>query len=195
MVNKYCNNQKITINESWGKISGNIEDQKDLVDYIESHGSGEGVSKEYVDTQISQVRSEIPSTDDFVSHEEFEEVKSEQATIKEKVDELPQADNIADKEWVEGQGYLTEHQSLVDYALKSEIPSLEGYATEEWVEGKGYLTEHQTLKTINNQSLIGEGNIEIQGGGGGDTSNCLKLGEELDDTVYATTYSLFQVTT
>lgn len=58
-------------------------------------------------------------------------------------------------------GYLTEHQSLADYAKKSELPivptkvsafqndagyltqhqSLEGYATEEWVEEKGYLTE------------------------------------------------------
>ena len=28
------------------------------------------------------------------------------------------------------------------------------------------ITEHQTLKTINNQSIVGSGNIEIQGGGG-----------------------------
>ena len=49
------------------------------------------------------------------------------------------------KGWVTSQGYLTEHQDLSDYALKSEIPSLDGYATEQWVEGKGYLTEHQDL--------------------------------------------------
>ena len=30
----------------------------------------------------------------------------------------------------------------------------------------GYLTEHQKLKTINGQSLVGEGDIEISGGGG-----------------------------
>ena len=30
-----------------------------------------------------------------------------------------------------------------------------------------YLTEHQKIKTINGQSLIGEGNIVIEGGGGG----------------------------
>ena len=58
---------------------------------------------------------------------------------------------------VEGKGYLTEHQDLSSYALKSEIPSLDGYAlksevpsltgyaTETWVESKGYLTEHQSL--------------------------------------------------
>ncbi|MCQ2276354.1 MAG: hypothetical protein MJZ87_05370 [Bacteroidales bacterium] len=30
-----------------------------------------------------------------------------------------------------------------------------------------YLTEHQTIKTINGQSLLGNGNITIEGGGGG----------------------------
>ena len=40
---------------------------------------------------------------------------------------------MATQEWVESQGYLTEHQSL------------SGYATEQWVEDQGYLTEHQSL--------------------------------------------------
>lgn len=40
---------------------------------------------------------------------------------------------MATQEWVESQGYLTEHQSL------------SGYATEQWVEAQGYLTEHQSL--------------------------------------------------
>lgn len=41
--------------------------------------------------------------------------------------------------------YLTKHQSLAAYALKTEIPSLNGYATESWVESKNYLTTHQSL--------------------------------------------------
>ena len=48
-----------------------------------------------------------------------------------------------------------------NYATKDEIPSLAGYATEEWVENKGYLTQHQQLKTINNESIVGTGNIDI----------------------------------
>ena len=40
------------------------------------------------------------------------------------------------KGWVTEQGFLTEHQDLSDYALKSEVPSLDGYATEEWVNNK-----------------------------------------------------------
>ena len=87
------------------------------------------------------------------------------------------------KGWVTEQGFLTEHQDLSDYALKSEIPSLDGYATENWVNNQGYLTEHQdlseyalkteipdvsgyvqetNLKTINGESLVGEGDIVIQ---------------------------------
>ena len=31
-----------------------------------------------------------------------------------------------------------------------------------WVEGHGYLTEHQPLKTVNGQSLVGTGNIQIE---------------------------------
>ena len=74
-------------------------------------------------------------------------------------------------------GYLTEHQSLNDYytktevnasleakADKSEIPSLNGYATEQWVGEQGYLTEHQPLKTINGETIVGNGNIEISSG-------------------------------
>ena len=62
--------------------------------------------------------------------------------------------------------YLTEHQSLQDYAKKSDIPdtknlakksdipSLEGYATKSWVENKGYLTEHQSLQDYAKKSQI-----------------------------------------
>ena len=74
-------------------------------------------------------------------------------------------------------GYLTEHQSLNDYytktevntslelkADKTEIPNLNGYATEQWVGEQGYLTEHQPLKTINGETIVGNGNIEIKSG-------------------------------
>ena len=40
------------------------------------------------------------------------------------------------KGWVTSQGYLTEHQDLSSYALKTEVPSLDGYATEEWVNNQ-----------------------------------------------------------
>lgn len=55
--------------------------------------------------------------------------------------------------------------SLEVKANKTEIPSLNGYATEQWVGEQGYLTEHQPLKTINGESIIGNGDIVISGGG------------------------------
>ena len=54
--------------------------------------------------------------------------------------------------------------TLETKADKSEIPSLNGYATEQWVGAQGYLTEHQPLKTINGETIVGDGNIEIAGG-------------------------------
>lgn len=42
--------------------------------------------------------------------------------------EIPSLDGYATEEWVEEQGYLTEHQDLSNYATKDEIPSLDGYA-------------------------------------------------------------------
>lgn len=167
------------------EIEGNIEGKADQGDtYTKEEvdrliaGAGAGVTKEYVDGEISRVEGEIPSLEGY-----------------------------ATEAWVEGKGYLTEHQSLDNYYTKeetdnaiqgtktalegeinakvdtttyegkiseiegvlevkadrSEIPSLSGYATESWVEGKGYLTEHQPLKTINGEEIVGEGDIEIKG--------------------------------
>ena len=54
--------------------------------------------------------------------------------------------------------------TLESKADKSEIPSLNGYATEQWVGQQGYLTEHQSLKTINGETIVGNGDITISGG-------------------------------
>ena len=49
--------------------------------------------------------------------------------------------------------------------LRGEIPSTAGFATEQWVESKGYLTEHQSLKTINGETITGNGDIKVSGVG------------------------------
>lgn len=71
-------------------------------------------------------------------------------------------------QWVRDYTYSKKESDdkLAQKADKTEIPSLTGYATELWVQNQGYLTEHQPLKTINGQSIVGEGNIEIEGGSG-----------------------------
>ena len=55
--------------------------------------------------------------------------------------EIPSLDGYATEQWVQSQGYLTEHQDLSSYALKSEIPSLDGYATESWISSQQFATQ------------------------------------------------------
>ena len=72
----------------------------------------------------------------------------------------------ATQEWVNEQGYLTEHQDI------------SGLATKEELNGKqNTLVSGTNIKTINSQSLLGEGNIEItvEGGGITDAPNDGKL--------------------
>ena len=48
----------------------------------------------------------------------------------------------ATETWVESKGYLTEHQSLAGYALKSEIPDVSGFALKtEIPDVTGYATQ------------------------------------------------------
>ena len=49
-----------------------------------------------------------------------------------------------------------------NFSSKSEIPT----KTSQLANDSGFLTEHQKIKTINGNSLIGEGNITIEGGSG-----------------------------
>ena len=66
-------------------------------------------------------------------------------------------------------GYLTEHQSLDNYYNKTQTDNLlAGKANTSALAGKqDTLVSGTNIKTINNQSLLGEGNINIEGGGGG----------------------------
>lgn len=48
-----------------------------------------------------------------------------------------------------------------DLSNKPTIPN----KTSELTNDSGFLTEHQPLKTINNESIVGTGNLEIEGGG------------------------------
>ena len=82
--------------------------------------------------------------------------------------DIPSLSGYATQTWVQNQGYLTQHQSLAEYALKTEIPivptkvsafendagyltshqSLKDYATKSWVQKQGYLTQHQDISGL-----------------------------------------------
>lgn len=66
--------------------------------------------------------------------------------------EIPSLNGYATENWVEGQGYLKEHQDLSQYAKKNEVPTLPQF------------------RTINGQKITGDTtNIVIEGGSGGET--------------------------
>lgn len=55
--------------------------------------------------------------------------------------------------------------ALSDYALRSELPDIENLATKTELRGKqDTLVSGTNIKTINGNPILGEGNIEIQGG-------------------------------
>jgi len=114
---------------------------------------------------IGDYLTEIP--DNYVTDEDLNAVLEDYLT-KDEADETYQP--IGD--------YLTKasgdtlYQSKGDYLTKDE-------ADETYQPIGNYLTEHQPLKTINNQSLIGTGNIQIEGGSGGTVDAYTK--QESDD--------------
>lgn len=63
---------------------------------------------------------------------------------------------------LDAKGYLTEHQSLAEYAKKSDIPDVSGfiteipseYVTETELDAKGYLTEHQSLENYATKDYV-----------------------------------------
>jgi len=100
-------------------------------------------------------------TDDEILQDEIDELSGKVETVSAEVDTKLDASAYTPVDLTD---YYTKEE--VD-ELIPEVPSLSGYATEQWVENQGYLTTVEPLKTINGESLIGEGNIVISGGSGG----------------------------
>lgn len=93
-------------------------------------------------------------------------------------------DDMATKTWVNNQGYLTEHQSLTAYSTTEQVNS----AITQAVSGKqDTLISGTSIKTINNESLLGSGNITIQGGGATYTAG---TGIDITDNVISSTLPL-----
>ena len=145
--------------------------------------------KEY--TPLNQVRNEIVSSLKIYD-------KRVQYVSEEEYNAMEQAGSLRDGTtyFIEGEyviptktselendsGFLTEHQPLKTINGESLVGTgnitIEGFSgdyndllnkpviptkTSELTNDSGYLTEHQPLKTINGESLVGTGNIEISG--------------------------------
>lgn len=109
---------------------GNIE--TDLSDY---YTKGEVYNKNEVNELIDEVNAGDVDLTNYYTKQEVD-------------DKIPSLNGYATEQWVEDKNYLTEHQSLEDYAKKTDIPDVSEfikeipseYITEEELNGKGYLT-------------------------------------------------------
>lgn len=80
--------------------------------------------------------------------------------LKDFITEIP-SEYVTESE-LNNKGYLTQHQSLSEYAKKSEIPDVsdfitgipEEYVTETELEAKGYLTKHQSLAGLATEKYV-----------------------------------------
>lgn len=122
--------------------------------------SGCCITPEEVDEKIDEAISGIsPDLSDYYTKEEVDEL----------IPEVPSLSGYATEQWVLDKHYIT-GVDLSDYATKEEIPTVPTSNTA-FTNDAGYLTEHQPIKTINGNSLIGTGDIEIGTGGTIDLSN------------------------
>ena len=113
--------------------------------YLTQHQSLDGYVK----------KTDLPSLNGYATEQFVSGYTYDKTAIDEKVNakadktSIPSLNGYATQQWVEGKNYLTEHQSLSEYAKKSEIPSLPDF------------------KTINGETITGTGNIEIKTDSGG----------------------------
>lgn len=104
--------------------------------------SGGGVSSGEVQTMIDS------SIADKADKSEIPTVPNNVSAFVNDVPYLTEHQSLTDyatKQWVEDKHYIT-GVDLSDYALKEEIPDISGYATEQWVNDQGFLKTHQSLE-------------------------------------------------
>ena len=132
-----------------------------------------------VSTKVNNSLSLISDLNTRVTNNSLKNVDQDSSirTINSSVNAIESA-NYATQTWVSSQGYLdaadkTELETAIngkqdagDYALKSEIPDVTGFATKTEVSAKqDTLVSGTNIKTINGNSILGSGNIEIKSGG------------------------------
>lgn len=126
------------------------------------------------------LKSEIPDVSGLATKEELADkldtatYNSEKANFATKEELNSKADtsaiaDMATQTWVTSQGYLTEIPS--EYVTDSELTeALAGKADSSALAGKqDTLVSGTNIKTINGESILGSGNIEISSGGPVDT--------------------------
>ena len=163
ITNDYVSNSSISTNYYLKKDVYNKQETEDIVEILRTDISNTYVQKEHYDSAISTLNSSVNKVE---------------TKIQKKQDKLVSGTNIKtiNNESILGNGNIEvkgkEHVSLT-YA------EWEALSHDEQMADKVYLIKDAenvyqaplvsgtNIKTINGNSILGEGNIEIQGGGGG----------------------------
>lgn len=111
-----------------------------------------------ISDQLNKIENGGVNAQGKLSAAEYVELVEEVIEIDETAVRIGEVDGVGGVVIDEETG---QHVDLSSYALKS------------WVENKGYLSS-QSLKTINGQSIVGTGNINIAGGEGGGDANVIE---------------------
>ena len=153
------------------------------------------VTKQELDALFAKIKAQGGTYDDSNLRDEISHISAEIETLKTKtnkdtiyddsglkqrilaLENKPNIDtsNLVTRQELEGKNYLTSHQSLRDYALKSELPTpyndlelkkrlerleskpdldTSNFVTNEVLNDKGYLTQHQSLEGYAKKSEI-----------------------------------------
>lgn len=173
-----------------------------------SGGGGEGGAVSSVNGQTGDVMITASSinaytkaqTDALIPDVSIYTTKEESEAIEAKI---PSLEGYATEAWVEGKNYLTTHQDISGLATKQELENVENKIPDvsDFVKSEDLPTDFYTkgetdsklltkqdvlvsgtnIKTVNGKSLLGEGDIEIQGGSA-DLSNYYTM-QEVDDLI------------
>ena len=116
----------------------------------------QGVEQKIPDVSVFALKTEIPTN--------LSELTNDAGYITKDVNDLTNYETAA-----------SINAKLDQKANKSEIPDVSGFATSEQLTSglagkQDTLVSGTNIKTINGYSILGEGNIQIQGGSGGDIS-------------------------
>lgn len=158
------------------KVPTNVSAFTNDAGYLTEHQS--------LDNYYTKTESDGKYATQVVVNEEIaariNDVREVKATLESKADksEIPSLNGYATEQWVEGKGYLTEHQDISgkldkteadstyqpkgDYATKGEVATEVGNKQDTLISGTN-------IKTINGESILGSGDLVISGGGGEET--------------------------
>ena len=116
-VNKSTDREAINrLNKEITGIKGEIVEIKDILENINNtYVSTERIKSFATKTDIANLSDEIYEISTSLSNIDLSNIATK--------DEIPILDGYAKEDWVRKQGYLKTHQSLVEYAKKSDLPT------------------------------------------------------------------------